>query len=459
MKKLKNHKSSTGRILLAGLSITMLMASTMANAGSVGNSHGWMGNAFGSTQGWTTKNHPRVMADMNGDGLTDIVGFANKGVYVSLSTGSRFLSMKKWSGGFTLRDGGWKGGKNPRYVVDVDNNGCADIVGFANQVVRIVTSHDTNGDGFCNVGGAKLKPLYEGFGALVDITAPRFVADIDGDSCQDLVYFGRTKVDFALGHCDGTFSATGTSLLSFRKSSTVSGELKWDFAKHKVMLGDIDGDGDADIIGFHDLGVYVSYSNGDGTYEPLIPNAEPVLAEFGYGSGWRLGANPRQLVDMNNDGLLDIIGFANQMTRVAYANGNGFDDYVVVSNGFGTRKGWDANTVRATAHINNDGCLDVVGMGKGGVYAALSNATSYGVCDGISYANPLLLVDYYSKSRGGWNNTAHVRYFTDLNGDGLDDVIGLSSTNPRVSLNMEVTTKQYSAADEYTEVNVRRVMY
>lgn len=46
MKKLKNQKSRVGRILFAGLSITLLMASTMVNAG---NSHAWMNSGFGSS--------------------------------------------------------------------------------------------------------------------------------------------------------------------------------------------------------------------------------------------------------------------------------------------------------------------------------------------------------------------------------------------------------------------------
>jgi len=44
-------------------------------------------SAFGYTAGgWRVENHPRMMSDVNGDGMTDVVGFANAGVYVSRQT-------------------------------------------------------------------------------------------------------------------------------------------------------------------------------------------------------------------------------------------------------------------------------------------------------------------------------------------------------------------------------------
>ena len=49
-------------------------------------------NAFGyNNGGWRIANHPRLLADLNGDGLAFFVDFGNKGVYVSLSTTSARL--------------------------------------------------------------------------------------------------------------------------------------------------------------------------------------------------------------------------------------------------------------------------------------------------------------------------------------------------------------------------------
>ena len=43
--------------------------------------------------GWRIAKHPRMMADVNGDGRDDVVGFGNAGTYVSTSTGTSFLPV------------------------------------------------------------------------------------------------------------------------------------------------------------------------------------------------------------------------------------------------------------------------------------------------------------------------------------------------------------------------------
>jgi hypothetical protein len=45
---------------------------------------------FGFDQAWRIANHPRFIADINGDGRRDVVSFGNDGVWISLSTGSGF---------------------------------------------------------------------------------------------------------------------------------------------------------------------------------------------------------------------------------------------------------------------------------------------------------------------------------------------------------------------------------
>ena len=49
-------------------------------------------NDFGYDSGWRTDKHLRYLADADGDGMVDTVGFGDDGVYVLLSTGSNFAS-------------------------------------------------------------------------------------------------------------------------------------------------------------------------------------------------------------------------------------------------------------------------------------------------------------------------------------------------------------------------------
>merc|ERR1712154_521491 len=68
--------------------------------------------------GWRVDKHPRFLADVNGDGKADIVGFGYAGIYVSLSTGSSFLPAKLMLGNLGYNAGGWRVNMNPRLAGD-----------------------------------------------------------------------------------------------------------------------------------------------------------------------------------------------------------------------------------------------------------------------------------------------------------------------------------------------------
>ena len=83
--------------------------------------------------------HPRMMSDVNGDGMQDVVGFADNGVYVALSTGTDFGAGSYWHSNFGANDG-WTNEKNPRMLADVNGDGMQDVVGFANAGTYVSTS-------------------------------------------------------------------------------------------------------------------------------------------------------------------------------------------------------------------------------------------------------------------------------------------------------------------------------
>ena len=97
--------------------------------------------AFGydaSSGGWRVEMHPRTVADVNGDGRADIVGFGGGGVYAALSTGTGFAAPQfvLQSFGYEPSAGSWRVEIHPRTVADVNGDGRADIVGFGTTGVH-----------------------------------------------------------------------------------------------------------------------------------------------------------------------------------------------------------------------------------------------------------------------------------------------------------------------------------
>jgi hypothetical protein len=86
-----------------------------------------------NTGGWNSQDHyPRLLADVNGDGLADIVGFGADGVVLALGNGDgSFQPTTADLRAFAPGAGGWDSDDiYPRELGDVNGDGAADIIGF-----------------------------------------------------------------------------------------------------------------------------------------------------------------------------------------------------------------------------------------------------------------------------------------------------------------------------------------
>ncbi len=167
----------------AGASVSLSTGSSFTSSSL------WNAN-YGYNQGWRVSKHPRFLADVNGDGRQDIVGFGNAGASVSLSTGSSFTTASLWSNTYGYNAGGWRVSKHPRILADVNGDGKQDVVGFANKGVYVSIS---TGSGFASASRWISNYGYKAGGWQVS-RHPRFLADVNNDGKQDVVGFGNAGV-------------------------------------------------------------------------------------------------------------------------------------------------------------------------------------------------------------------------------------------------------------------------
>jgi len=95
----------------------------------------WLGR-LGYNSGWRVDKHPRFLSDVNGDGLPDVVGFGDAGVFVALNNGDSFDTETEWLGGLGYNSG-WRVDKHPRFLSDVNGDGLPDVVGFGNEGIFV----------------------------------------------------------------------------------------------------------------------------------------------------------------------------------------------------------------------------------------------------------------------------------------------------------------------------------
>ena len=117
-----------------------------------------------------------------------------------------------------------------------------------------------------------------------------------------IVGFASTGTMVALAKTDGTFEGSKLSTADFGSNAGWTSQ-----TNNPRLLGEVNGDGRADIVAFAGAGVSVALAKADGTFQ----GGQLALSAFGQSQGWgSQDATPRQLIDVNNDGILDIVSGA-----------------------------------------------------------------------------------------------------------------------------------------------------
>lgn len=313
------------------------------------------------------------IADLDNDGKNDIISCFRSVVWNKNKGGDAFTSYKKISTTFPYSDT-FNFDIEP---VDIDNDNDIDIVASTTLGIEIYYNDgngnftlgsttaiqlggrsieivDFNGDGYkdiaicINYGSISLAwlPNLTGttFGSLTTIDNlsngnKRYLmkcGDMDNDGDIDIVTYSSFYARLNLYKNDGNGIFT-TSLVQNEIGAT------------SLAIADFDNDGDQDIFigGNYNLGIYlIKNNNGIFASQSLIQSINVNVIEF---------------ADLDGDGLKELVALANQTSGVVILyylknTGNNFDSQVIVNS--------NTNSVLpdniAIGNLNNDSKLDIV---------------------------------------------------------------------------------------------------
>ena len=327
-------------------------------------------NVYGvSAGGWSSQDaYPRLLADVNGDGRADIIGFASVGVTTALGKADGgFETPRLVLSQFTTSAGGWSSqNTTPRTVGDVNGDGRADIIGFgANGTYVALGMAD---GGFSPVIYAE-QQYGVSLGWKTQDGYARKIGDVNGDGFDDIIGFADNTL-VSLSNGDGTFAMPILASTLFGRASGWTSD-----NVYPRLIGDVNGDGRADLVGMSDK-TYVSLGQADGTFGAQFVASQ----QFGTAAYWtNHNTYPRSLADVNGDGRMDLVGFAPDGVWVGEGRADGtFAPIYKALNQFSPQQGWSTfnQHPRELADVNGDGLIDIVGFSDTGVHI------SYGVNDG-----------------------------------------------------------------------------
>lgn len=238
------------------------------------------------------------------------------------------------------------------------------------------------------------------------------IGDIDNDGDLDLLYNGFNLLpENKHASVNGILINDGTGNFSRQQSTNViaTGHLT------QMQFGDIDGDGDLDVIfngtpaeGLSTF-VGIALNDGNGVYSIGDPNVYPVIADSYVSCGF---------ADFDNNGLLDYYLFGNDIGRnaICFQQKNG--TFVVDKSSF-------ANDFFVDPHVtvvdfNNDGYMDIwleawkeapIAAGESkGRYCKMYKNDGFGHF--AVYQQPNIIPKSYGSS-----------FWNDFDGDGYMDLI------------------------------------
>lgn len=317
------------------------------------------------------------IADLNNDGLNDVI-IGIQSIIWNENLGNNIFSLHKF-----ISPGIKTSTVSDLEIKDIDSDGWLDIIGVVDGKLQV----------YKNLNGKKFELIYSlTNGSLISEIE---ISDINNDQKQDIIVSFNSS-DTPIAKIINTGNFTFENLSAIYNSTNGSG-----YKAYKFKCGDLDGDGDIDIIfSAKDLNSILWLENdGSGDFSNKIFNSNVYSDNVEIGdidndgdldvvSGYRKNAPDLHwhknienksfetikigvqniesitLKDINNDGFLDIIGTALENyssfdERIFYYlfNGNSFEKQYTIES-LGSKQ--SLNRDLAIGDLNNDGKLDIV---------------------------------------------------------------------------------------------------
>ena len=303
-----------------------------------------------------------------------------------------------------------------RYFIDINNDGRDDLLTlyFRKGTVSIQYGQENGTLGEAVTADVGLPKTWS---IRADVS---FLYDFNRDGFIDLL---TTVSD---GSSTVPTEALGLYLLPGSKNGfTAPVHLLKDFdfgsnrSKNYITVADGDHDGYPDLFIFKNEGLKVLKNEEGQSFKDLGLVSTAFTAE----KGWNFSEHPRYMQDVNGDGIIDVVGFGRNGIEVSLGKGNFiFSETTLWTKEFGSQSSLAfgmKNHKRMLVDMNADGLVDVVGMHEDGTWVALNTGTGFSQSD-------LWLADLGVNQR--WNELNTNRYIFDVNGDGFADFIGVSAS-------------------------------
>jgi len=102
---------------------------------------------FAFNRGWRVGRHPRFVADLTGKEQADLVGFGDDDVWIALNDGHGNFAPAQPANVHLCYNQGWRVETHPRLLADVTGSGLPDIVGFGADGVWVALNNGKGGFG------------------------------------------------------------------------------------------------------------------------------------------------------------------------------------------------------------------------------------------------------------------------------------------------------------------------